>query len=72
MPRPSLSHTELARALLVAERRGDVSEAQVVDYLNRLARLPIATDEAAPEHRRAGHVWGRREGVRGGPTAVYW
>lgn len=29
-----------------------VSKAQVMDYLDRLSRLPITTDEAAPASRR--------------------
>ena len=49
---PSLWHTEVANALLVAERRGVVSEAQVMDYLNRLSHLPIATDDVPQEDRR--------------------
>ncbi len=38
--------------MLVGERRRVVTEAQVIDYLNRLYRLPIATDDAAPASRR--------------------
>lgn len=49
---PSLWHTEVANALLVGERRKVVTEAQVFDYLNRLSRLPIDTDDAAPASRR--------------------
>lgn len=49
---PPLWHTEVANALLVGERRRVVTEAQVIDYLNRLYRLPIATDDAAPAGRR--------------------
>ncbi len=42
---PSLWYTEVANALLTAERRGVVKEAQVVDYLARLSRLPIQADD---------------------------
>lgn len=49
---PSLWHTEIANALVVAERRRVVTEAQVIDYLNRLSQLPITTDDVPTEHRR--------------------
>lgn len=49
---PSLWHTEIANALLVGERRKIVTEARVIDYLNRLSRLPITTDDTAPASRR--------------------
>jgi predicted nucleic acid-binding protein len=49
---PPLWHIEIANALLVGERRRVVTEAQVIDYLNRLYRLPIDTDDAAPASRR--------------------
>ncbi len=49
---PPLWHTEVANALLVGERRRVVNEAQVIDYLSRLSRLPIVTDDAAPASRR--------------------
>lgn len=49
---PALWHTEVANALLVGERRGVVTKARVIDYLNRLSRLPIATDEVPPVSRR--------------------
>lgn len=49
---PPLWHTEVANALLVGERRHVVTQAQVIDYLNRLTRLPIATDDTAPASRR--------------------
>lgn len=42
---PSLWHIEIANALLVAERRQIVTEAQVIDYLTRLTQLPLATDD---------------------------
>lgn len=42
---PPLWHTEILNALLVAERRKVITEAQVIDYLNRLSRLPITTDD---------------------------
>jgi predicted nucleic acid-binding protein len=49
---PSLWHTEIANALLVGERRRVITEAQVIDYLNRLSKLPMTTDDTAPENRR--------------------
>ncbi len=49
---PSLWHLEVANALLTAERRGVVKEAQVIDYLQRLSKLPILTDDAEVSHRR--------------------
>jgi len=49
---PLLWHTEIANALLAGERRKVVSEAQVIDYLNKLSALPILTDNAAPADRR--------------------
>ena len=49
---PPLWHTELANVLLVGERRRIVTEAQVIDYLSRLSRLPIITDDTAPASRR--------------------
>lgn len=42
---PGLWHLEVANALLVAERRGVAKEAEVIDYRQRLARLPIITDD---------------------------
>lgn len=41
---PVLWHTEITNALLIAERRKVVTEAHVIDYLNRLSNLPILTD----------------------------
>jgi predicted nucleic acid-binding protein len=49
---PSLWHIEVANALLVAERRGVAREAQVVDYLQRLSKLPIVTDDAEISRRQ--------------------
>lgn len=49
---PPLWHTEIANALLVGERRKVVTEAQVIDYLNRLSQLPFITDDATPASRR--------------------
>lgn len=45
---PTLWHTEIANALLVGERRKVISEAQIIDYLNRLSHLPITTDSRTP------------------------
>ena len=49
---PSLWHTEIANALLVGERRKIITEAQTIDYLARLARLPIDVDDAMPATRQ--------------------
>ncbi len=49
---PTLWHTEIANALVVAERRRVVTEAQIIDYFNRLSKLPISTDETSVEHQR--------------------
>jgi len=49
---PSLWHTEIANALLVGERRKVVTEAQIIDYLNRLDDLPITTDDMVLPGRR--------------------
>lgn len=49
---PPLWHIEIANALLVAERRQVATEAQVIDYLNRLSQLPLVTDDATPASRR--------------------
>jgi len=38
---------ELANALLVGERRKVVTEAQVVDCLNKLSELPIFVEKAS-------------------------
>lgn len=49
---PSLWHTEIANALLVAERRQVITEARIIDYLNRLSGLPIITDDVTVLSRR--------------------
>ncbi|MBS0350924.1 MAG: type II toxin-antitoxin system VapC family toxin [Proteobacteria bacterium] len=49
---PSLWHTEISNALLLGERCRVVTEAQVIDYLNRLSALPITTDVATVASRR--------------------
>ena len=49
---PLLWHTEIANALLVAERRKLVTEAVVIDYLERLAALPVEEDNLPPLLRR--------------------
>jgi predicted nucleic acid-binding protein len=48
---PSLWHTEIANALLVGERRHVITEAQVIDYLNKLFALPIKTDSEVVSSR---------------------
>lgn len=49
---PVLWHTEVANAVLVAERRGVIREAQSIDYLHRLSHLPIVTDEVQVSTRQ--------------------
>ncbi len=49
---PSLWHTEITNALLVGERRKVITEAQVIDYLHKISRLPIITDETMAFNRR--------------------
>jgi predicted nucleic acid-binding protein len=49
---PSLWFQEVANALLMAERKGVVTEARVVDYLQRLKGLPIAVDEQSVSSRQ--------------------
>ena len=49
---PALWHTEVINALLIGERRGVASEAQVIDFLNRLSVLPVVTDNAVVGSRR--------------------
>lgn len=49
---PVLWHCEVCSALLVAERRRVISEAQTADFLARLSRLPIETDPTPLAQRR--------------------
>ena len=49
---PSLWTIEIANALLIAERRRVIQEAQLVDYLQRLSRLPITSDECSAQSRQ--------------------
>lgn len=49
---PSLWYVEVANALLIAERRKVVKEAQLVDFQQRLLQLPIQVDEAAVSSRQ--------------------
>lgn len=49
---PALWHSEIGNALLVAERRRVITEAQSLDFLNRLDALPLQTDPTAPGERR--------------------
>jgi predicted nucleic acid-binding protein len=49
---PMLWHTEIINALLIGERRRAVTEAQVIDYLQKLYGLPIITDDTTPANRR--------------------
>jgi predicted nucleic acid-binding protein len=49
-----LWHVEVANAVLVAERRGVVTETQVSTYLQRLFQLPIETDSTPPAARQEG------------------
>jgi predicted nucleic acid-binding protein len=39
-------HSEVANGLLVGERRKVTTEAQTADFLARLSRLPIQTDDS--------------------------
>lgn len=43
---PGLWFLEVANTLLIAQRRGVATEARIVDYLQRLKRLPIEVDDA--------------------------
>jgi predicted nucleic acid-binding protein len=49
---PALWHAEIANGLLAAERRKVVNQAQTFDYLGRLSRLAIRTDEVSVAVRR--------------------
>lgn len=49
---PVLWHIETNNALLVAERRKVVTEAQIIDYFSRLDALPILTDDTVITKRR--------------------
>lgn len=49
---PMLWHSAVCNALLVAERRKVISEAQTADFLARLSRLPIDTDATPLAQRR--------------------
>ena len=61
---PWLWHAEIANALLVAERRGAVTEARTADYLGRLGRLPLSTDDVPVQDRREGVMaLARRHGL---------
>jgi predicted nucleic acid-binding protein len=45
---PSLWELEITNALLVAERRGRLTEAQTTRYVSLLAALPINVDTSGP------------------------
>jgi predicted nucleic acid-binding protein len=45
---PWIWHLEVTNALLVAERRGLLTQARSTDFLTRLGALPISTDPASP------------------------
>lgn len=49
---PELWHLEIVNTLLVAERRRVVTEAQTLDFLNRISILPIKTDSTKLAIRR--------------------
>lgn len=49
---PSLWHLEISNALLVGERRKVVTEAQMIDYLAHLDRLPISNSDTSADMRR--------------------
>lgn len=59
---PSLWHLEVTNVLLVAERRGRVTEAQASRFLGLLGRLPIRSDEA-PADVTSILAAGRRHGL---------
>ncbi len=68
---PSLWHIEIANALLVGERRNVVTEAQVMDYLNRLVSLPIKTDDTTTMSRRDSVMAFARQHTLSAYDAVY-
>ena len=45
---PPLWHIEIVSVLRNAEKHGAISEADATAFLQRSARLPIATDDASP------------------------
>jgi predicted nucleic acid-binding protein len=49
---PELWHLEVLNALIVGCRRGFISTAKAIDFLNRLDGLPIRTHGASPAERR--------------------
>jgi predicted nucleic acid-binding protein len=49
---PPLWHIEVLNGLLVAQRRGVVSLSKATDFLRRLDRLPIRTDDAPVSARK--------------------
>jgi predicted nucleic acid-binding protein len=50
---PGLWHVEVLNGLVTGQRRGFITMAVAADFLERLDRLAIATDEVPPSHRRA-------------------
>lgn len=59
---PSLWQLEVANVLLVAERRGRISEAQVARFIGLLQQLPIDVDAEAADVTAVLGV-GRRHGL---------
>lgn len=49
---PPLWHIEIVSVLRNAEKHGAISEADATGFLQRAARLPIATDDAQPATTR--------------------
>jgi predicted nucleic acid-binding protein len=49
---PPLWHIEVVSGLLVAQRRGVISLSKATDFLRRLDRLPIRTDDAPVSERK--------------------
>lgn len=49
---PSLWYTEVANALLTAERRNMLSQAQSTDFINRLSRLGFLEDDESVMSQR--------------------
>lgn len=49
---PTLWPIEIANALLVGERRRLITQAQSMDFLTKLGRLPIEVDDTTPKARQ--------------------
>jgi predicted nucleic acid-binding protein len=49
---PALWHIDILNALVVAQRRGIISVSKAMDFLTKLDRLPIQTDEIVMPSRK--------------------